>query len=123
MSLGYTQKQYFSMLTVNPYKTILKTAFPNNKTKKEVFIMASAKKTLNPITDTPTSKTEEDKAWFKKIVADVNNHKEYINKLNGQPYTDIDVPKVRKFFTDRFYPQLNAKKEKNKSFIDSILDL
>lgn len=101
--------------------------------------MASAKKTLNPLTDTPTNKveitkpfmlaymrqvaSEEDKAWFKKIVADVNNHKEYINKLNGQPYTDIDVPKVRKFFTDRFYPQLNAKKEKNKSFIDSILDL
>lgn len=101
--------------------------------------MASAKKTLNPLTDTPTSKTditkpfmlaymrqvanEEDKAWFKKIVADANNQKEYVNKLNGQPYTDIDIPKVRKLFTDRFFPQLNAKKEKNKSFIDSILDL
>ena len=139
MSLGYTQKQYFSMLTVNPCKTILKTAFPNNKTKKEVFIMASAKKTLNPLTDTPTNKveitkpfmlaymrqvaSEDDKAWFKKIVADANNQKEYVNKLNGQPYTDIDIPKVRKLFTDRFFPQLNAKKEKNKSFIDSILDL
>ena len=48
--------------------------------------MASAKKTLNPLTDTPTNKveitkpfmlaymrqvaSEEDKAWFKKIVAD-----------------------------------------------------
>ena len=101
--------------------------------------MASAKKTLNPLTDTPTNKveitkpfmlaymrqvaTEEDKAWFKKIVADANNQKEYVNKLNGQPYTDIDIPKVRKLFTDRFFPQLNAKIEKNKSFIDSILDL
>ena len=51
--------------------------------------MASAKKTLNPLTDTPTNKveitkpfmlaymrqvaSEEDKAWFKKIVADANN--------------------------------------------------
>lgn len=102
--------------------------------------MASAKKTLNPLTDTPTNKVEvtkpfmkaymkcekatrEDIEWFKKIVSDKNYQKEYINKLNNEPYIDIDIPKVRKVFIDRFYPQLNARKEKNKSFIDSILDL
>lgn len=101
--------------------------------------MASAKKTLNPLTDTPSNKVEitkpfmlaymrevataEDKEWFKKIVADEKNQKEYLNKLNGTTYIDIDIPKVRKLFIDRFYPQLNAKKEKNKTFIDSILDL
>lgn len=101
--------------------------------------MASSKKTLNPLTDTPTNKVEitkpfmlaymksekataEDKAWFKKIVSDPANQKEYINKLNNQPYTDIDIPVVRKYFCERFYPQLVAKKTKA-SFIDSILDL
>ena len=102
--------------------------------------MASAKKTLNPLEETPTSKTEvtkpfmlaymksskatpDDIAWFKKIVANPDNQKQYINKLHGQPYTDIDIPKVRKLFCQRFYPQLVGKKNKNKSFIDSILDL
>ena len=101
--------------------------------------MASAKKTLNPLIDTPSNKVEitkpfmlaymrevataEDKEWFKKIVADKNNQKEYLNKLNGTTYIDIDIPKVRKEFISRFFPQLNAKKEKNKTFIDSILDL
>ena len=102
--------------------------------------MASAKKTLNPLEETPTTKTEvtkpfmlaymksskatpDDIAWFKTIVANPDNQKQYINKLNGQPYTDIDIPKVRKEFISRFFPQLNAKKEKNKTFIDSILDL
>ena len=101
--------------------------------------MASAKKTLNPLTDTPSNKVEitkpfmlaymrevakeDDVEWFKKIVADEKNQKEYLNKLNGTTYIDIDIPKVRKLFIDRFYPQLNAKKEKNKTFIDSILDL
>ena len=101
--------------------------------------MASAKKTLNPLTDTPSNKVEvtkpfmlaymrqvasaEDKAWFKKIVANPDNQKEYTNQLNGTPYMDIDIPKVRKAFIDRFFPQLNAKKDKNKTFIDSILDL
>jgi hypothetical protein len=102
--------------------------------------MASAKKTLNPLEDIPASKTEvtkpfmlaymksskakpEDIKWFKEIVSNPENQKEYINKLNGQPYTDIDIPKVRKLFCQRFYPQLVGKKNKNKSFIDSILDL
>lgn len=101
--------------------------------------MASAKKTLNPLTDTPSNKVEvtkpfmlaymrqvaneEDKTWFKKIVSNPDNQKEYTNQLNGTPYMDIDIPKVRKAFIDRFFPQLNAKKDKNKTFIDSILDL
>lgn len=101
--------------------------------------MASAKKTLNPLTDTPSNKVEvtkpfmlaymrqvaneEDKTWFKKIVSNPDNQKEYTNQLNGTPYMDIDIPKVRKAFIDRFFPQLNAKKDKNKAFIDSILDL
>jgi len=103
------------------------------------IIMASAKKTLNPLTDTPMNKvevtkpfmlaymreksTDEDKAWFKKIVSDKKYQKEYVNRLNGQPYIDIDIPEVRKEFIKRFFPQLNARKEKNKTFIDSILDL
>ena len=66
---------------------------------------------------------EEDKAWFKKIVSNPDNQKEYTNQLNGTPYMDIDIPKVRKAFIDRFFPQLNAKKDKNKTFFDSILDL
>lgn len=101
--------------------------------------MASAKKTLNPLTDKPTNKvevtkpfmlaymrqvaSEQDKAWFKEIVSNPENQKEYTNQLNGTPYMDIDIPKVRKAFIDRFFPQLNAKKDKNKTFIDSILDL
>jgi len=101
--------------------------------------MASAKKTLNPLTEKPTNKTEvtkpfmlaymrqvaseEDKAWFKSIVGNTAYHKEYTNKLNGEKYMDIDIPKVRKQFIDRFFPQLNAKKEKNKTFIDSIMEL
>lgn len=101
--------------------------------------MATAKKTLNPLTDTPSNKVEvtkpfmlaymrqvaneEDKTWFKKIVSNPDNQKEYTNQLNGTPYMDIDIPKVRKAFIDRFFPQLNAKKDKNKTFIDSILDL
>ena len=103
--------------------------------------MAQAKPTLNPLTDTPKNKTEvtkpfmiafiksekataEDREWFKKIVSNPKNQKEYINRLNGTPYTDIDIPKVRKEFCGRFFPQLaEDKKGKKKSFIDTIMDL
>ena len=101
--------------------------------------MAGTKKTLNPLTDTPSNKVEvtkpfmlaymkqvakpEDKEWFKEIVSNPDNQKEYKNQLNGSTYTDIDIPKVRKAFIDRFLPHLNSKKEKNKTFINSILDL
>lgn len=101
--------------------------------------MAGTKKTLNPLTETPTNKvdvtkpfmlaymksvaTDADKKWFKELVANPENQKEYKNQLNGGTYIDIDIPKVRKEFIDRFYPQLNPKQEKNKTFIASILDL
>ena len=101
--------------------------------------MASSKPTLNPLTDKPTNKTpvtkpfmlafikcekatDEDRKWFKTIVANPENQKEYVNQLNGEPYIDIDIPKVRKEFIDRFFPQLNEKK-KTKSFIDDIMSL
>lgn len=102
--------------------------------------MASAKKTLNPLTDTPTSKTDitkpfmlaymksekatdEDRAWFKTVVGNPQNHKEYTNKLNGEKYMDINIPIVRKMFCERFYPNLTVAKKKSKSFIESIMDL
>lgn len=101
--------------------------------------MASSKPTLNPLTDTPTNKTQitkpfmkayiksekasaEDREWFKKIVSNPENQKEYKNQLDGKLYIDIDIPKVRKAFVDRFFPQLNEKK-KSMSFIDDILSL
>ena len=49
--------------------------------------------------------------------------KEYVNKLNGETYTDIDIPAVRQLFCQRFYPSLTVKKQKNKTFIDSIMEL
>ena len=102
--------------------------------------MASAKKTLTPLTDTPTSKTDvtkpfmlaymksekataEDREWFKKIVSDKKYQKEYVNKLNGGTYIDIDIPAVRMLFCERFYTNLTVKKTKNKTFIDSIMEL
>ena len=102
--------------------------------------MAQAKPTLNPLTDTPKDKTEvtkpfmlaymrcekataEDKKWFKGVVSNPENQKEYINRLNNEPYIDIDIPKVRLLFCERFFPQLVTKKKTNKSFIDSIMEL
>lgn len=101
--------------------------------------MASSKPTLNPLTDTPTNKTQitkpfmlayikseratdEDRAWFKALVSNPANQKEQVNQLDGKPYIDIDIPVVRKAFIDRFFPQLNAKKTKL-SFIDEIMSL
>ncbi len=101
--------------------------------------MASSKPTLNPLTDTPTNKTQitkpfmlafmksekatdEDRRWFKALVTNPDNQKEQVNQLNGETYMDIDIPVVRKAFVDRFFPQLNAKKQ-SKSFIDEIADL
>ena len=101
--------------------------------------MASSKPTLNPLTDKPTNKTQvtkpfmlafikcekatdEDRSWFKTIVSNRENQKEYVKQRNGEEYIDIDIPKVRKEFIDRFFPQLNEKK-KTKSFIDDIMSL
>lgn len=102
--------------------------------------MAQSKPTLNPLTDTPKNKTEvtkpfmlaylksekatdEDREWFKSIVSNPENQKEYVNRLNNQPYIDIDIPKVRLEFCKRFFPQLAVKQKVKKTFIDSILDL
>lgn len=101
--------------------------------------MASSKPTLNPLTDTPINKTQitkpfmlayiksekataDDRTWFKKIVADPEYQKEYKNQLNGEVYNDIDIPKVRKEFCQRFFPNLLEKK-KTISFIDEVLGL
>ena len=101
--------------------------------------MASSKPTLNPLTETPTNKTQitkpfmlayiksekatdEDRKWFKEIVSNPKNQEEKVNQLDGSTYTDIKIPVVRKAFVDKFFPQLNAKK-KSKSFIDEIMDL
>lgn len=101
--------------------------------------MASSKPTLNPLTDKPTSKTQitkpfmvaymksdkvtdADIAWFKTVVSNPENQKEYKDQLHGTVYTEIDIPKVRQEFIKRFYPNLNAKKGK-KTFIEEIMDL
>lgn len=103
--------------------------------------MAGAKRTRNPMDDNdqPQNKTEvtkpfmlaymkqratpEDKEWFKKIISNPENQKMYRNRLTNEDYLDIDIPKVRLAFCERFYPNLVAKKPKNKSFIDTIMDL
>ena len=102
--------------------------------------MAGAKPTLNPLTDTPKSKTEvtkpfmlaymksekatqEDREWFKTIVSNPENQKMYRNRLTNEDYLDIDIPKVRLAFCQRFYPNLVEKKKGTKSFIDTIMDL
>ena len=102
--------------------------------------MASSKKTLDPMTETPKTKTDvtkpfmlaymkcpkataEDRAWFKAIVTNPKYQKEYVNKLNGGTYIDIDIPAVRQLFCERFYTSLTVKKTKNKTFIDEISEL
>lgn len=102
--------------------------------------MAGTKKTLNPLTDKPEVKTDitkkfmlaymksekatpADIEWFKGVISNPANQKEYINHLNNQPYTDIDVPKVRKEFGLRFYPYLYEEKKGTKTFIDTIMGL
>lgn len=99
--------------------------------------MASSKPTLNPLTDTPANKTQitkpfmlayikcekatdEDRKWFKELC--VKNQKMKVNPLDNSEYMDIDIPEVRKAFCDRFYPNLNGKKQKL-SFFDEIMGL
>ena len=99
-----------------------------------------AKTTLNPLTDTPTKKTEvtkdfmlaymksdkaskEDKEWFKGIVSQPENKTVKMNPFTNENYEDIDIAKVRKAFIERFYPNLSVKKKGKKSFIDEIMEL
>lgn len=101
--------------------------------------MASTKKTLDPRTDKPETKTEvtkkfmmvymetvasqDDVEWFCDIIQKPEYRKMYTNKLNGSKYEDIDIPKVREQFCARFYPYLNAKKKTNMSFTDRMMAL
>lgn len=101
--------------------------------------MATSKPTLNPLTDKPTSKTQvtkpfmlayircekatdEDRAWFKALCKKEESRKMFVNPFNNEEYEDINVPVVRKEFIERFFPQLNAKKQK-KTFLEEIEDL
>lgn len=101
--------------------------------------MAQAKPTINPLTGSPKNKTDitkpfmiaymksnlpsqADKEWFKDIVRNPEYQKEYYNRFTQERYIDIDIPKVREKFCERFYPNLLEKK-KNQTFIDMILDL
>lgn len=98
--------------------------------------MAGSKKTLNPLTDTPTNKVEITKPFmlayvksgiadpekvktFKAFAKDPANQKEYINKLNNQPYMDINIPVVREKFCELFFPNLLVKKKKG-SWLDEL---
>lgn len=102
--------------------------------------MAQAKPTLNPLTDTPKNKTDitkgfmlaymksskptrEDIDWFKEIVRNPEYIKTYYNRFTQENYQDIDIPKVREKFCERFYPNLIQKKKKNRTFIETIESL
>ena len=98
--------------------------------------MASTKKTLDPRTQTPENKTDVTKRfmelymetvaspadvdWFFALIEKPENRKMYTNKLNGEKYEDIDIPKVRQQFCARFYPNLNSVKKTKLSFTDRI---
>ena len=98
--------------------------------------MAGTKKTLDPRTEKPENKTDitkkfmelymetvatkEEVEWFYSIIVKPENRKMYTNKLNGEKYEDINIPKVREQFCNKFYPSLNAKKKTNLSFTERI---
>lgn len=82
--------------------------------------------TLNPLTDTPTKKTEltkdfmltyikvkgneEDKQWFKEKVKEYTIEKE--NKLKGKELIKgLDITSLRNEFANRFFPNLNKAKD------------
>jgi hypothetical protein len=107
--------------------------------ERGILIMATSKPTLNPLEDKPTNKTQitkpfmlayircekatpEDRAWFKALCKKPENRKDYVNPFTHEEYNDIIVPEIRKEFVDRFFPQLNAKKQK-KTFLEEIEDL
>ena len=98
--------------------------------------------TLNPLTDTPTAKTQitkkfmlaylksskataADRKWFKSLCNNSDYQTTIKSNLPGvEAKTDIDIKKVRTEFCKRFFPNLNEKKvTKNKSFLDMVDDL
>lgn len=99
-----------------------------------------AKRTLNPMTETPQNKvditksfmeaymksekaTKADLDWYISIIEKPENRKTYKSSLTGKSYEDIDVGKVRSLFCDRFYPNLNSSTSKKMSFTDRIKDI
>lgn len=92
------------------------------------------KKTLNPLTQEPQTKSDITKGFmlaymksgkpskeqidkFKEVVK--ANQKEYTSP-KGEKYKDIDVPKVREEFCKLFFKHLI---ETRKTFTDEILSL
>lgn len=82
------------------------------------------KKTLNPLTESPKSlvditkefmlaymksskATQEDKAWFKKLVND--NKKQIANNLTKTSIDSADWKIVKRAFAERFYPNVLVK--------------
>ena len=92
--------------------------------------MASSKKTLNPLTDTPTSKTDITKpfmlAYLKSGLAEPDKVKEFKifakDPKNQKPYMDINIPVVREKFCQLFFPNLLVKKKKG-SWLDELDEL
>lgn len=99
-----------------------------------------AKKTLNPLVDTPTTLrdltqefmynyikakgSKEDIKWFKETVEKYTGEVE--NKFTHEKQEGVaDLPALRKDFANRFFSHLNTKKEKKKakSFIDLVKEL
>ena len=93
-----------------------------------------AKKTLNPLTDTPmkitqltkdfmlvyikTNGSAKDKEWFKDLVK--RNTIDKVNNLNGEKTKGVDIFAMRKEFAERFFPQLIKEK---KSCFDLVNEL
>ena len=104
--------------------------------EKVVYIMATKRATLNPITDTPTNKSyitkdfmlcymekvadKSGKEWFKALVFD--NMIEKKNSLTGENTTTPNWKVIKNAFIEKYFPNLN--KAKNKiDFIDRIKNL
>lgn len=87
-----------------------------------------AKKMLDPMTQTPESKTQitkafmeayidkrgtyEDAVWFCELIE--KNPATKTNYITKKEYEDIDIPVVRKEFCKRFFPDLEGGKGKKK---------
>ena len=98
--------------------------------------------TLNPMTDTPTSKTQitksfmlaymrsekataKDRKWFKDFCNNQENKMTVTSNLPGvDPKTDINLKKLRVAFCEKYYPNLVAPRgNRNKSFLDLVDEL
>ena len=98
--------------------------------------MAAKKPKLNPVSETPTKKSDIDKMYIveytklhgtpeqrekiKKAIQE--NTVERTSQLTKQKYKDIKLKEVREVFCGIFFPQLNTKKAK-KDFFDLVDEL